>query len=110
MLVPAEAMPAVSDDELMMSNTLVISLEHREEYLSELREVLSQARQLPACLSLEVGEVVDQPGTFVLSERWRNGNEYLHEVLGLPFYQRYLARSEPFYSGPRTVLVLRPVS
>ena len=108
--MPAEAMPTVSDEELMMSNTLAISLEHREEYLIELREVLSHARQLPACLSLEVGEVVDQPGTFVLSERWRSGNEYVNEVLHLPFYQHYLARSEPFYSGPRNVLVLRSVS
>ena len=93
----------------MMSNTLVIDLAHREEYLSELRQVLSQARLHPACLSLEVGEVLDQPGTFVLSERWRNGTEYLNEVLRLPFYQRYLERSEPFYAGPRGVLVLQPV-
>lgn len=107
--MPVEEMPAVSDGELMMSNTLVISPEHREEYLSELEGVLSQARQLPACLSLEVGEVVTRPGTFVLSERWRSGSEYVNEVLRLPFYQRYLERSERFYAAPRSVLVLRSV-
>lgn len=107
--MPAEEMPTVTDEELMMSNTLVIKPEHRDAYLSELRQVLSQARELPACLSLEVGEVVTQPGTFVLSERWRNGNEYVNDVLRLPFYQRYLERSEPMYAAPRGVLVLTSV-
>lgn len=51
----------------------------------ELREILPQARRLEACISLEVGEVADRPGMFVLSERWRNGNEYLNEILQLPF-------------------------
>lgn len=105
-----EKMPQVSNKELMMNNTLIIKPEHREEYLMELREILPQARRLEACISLEVGEVSDQPGTFVLSERWRNGNEYLNEILKLPFYQRYLERSEPFYAAPRAVLVLKSVS
>lgn len=105
-----EQMPQVSDGELMMSNTLVIAPEHREEYLDELRRVLAPARELDACLSLEVGEVVDAPGTFVLSERWRSGAEYVGEVLRLPFYQRYLQRSEPFYAAPRSVTVLTSVS
>ena len=105
-----EKMPQVSDAELMMSNTLTIKPEHREEYLTELQEVISQARRLEACISLEVGELINQPGTFVLSERWRSGNEYLNEILRLPFYQRYLERSEPFYAAPRAVLVLVPVS
>jgi quinol monooxygenase YgiN len=47
---------------------------------------------------------------FVLSERWRNGNEYLNEILQLPFYQRYLERSETFYVAPRAVLVLTSIS
>ena len=87
-----EAMPQISNEELMMCNTLVIKPEHREEYLEELRRVLTPARALPACLSLEVGEVVDRPGTFVLSERWRSGEEYVNEILQLDFYQRYLER------------------
>ena len=110
MPVTTEQMPQVSDGELMMSNTLVIAPEHRDEYLEELRLVLAPARQLEACLSLEVGEVGDQPGTFVLSERWRSGREYVEEVLALPFYQRYLERSEPFYAAPRSVLVLTSVT
>ncbi len=92
--MPQEKMPQVSDKELMMSNTLMIQPEYREEFLMELREI---------------GEVADQPGMFVLSERWRNGNEYLNEVLQLPFYQRYLERSEPFYAAPRAVLVLTSI-
>ena len=105
-----EKMPQVSDKELMMNNTFMIKPEHREEYLMELREILPQARCLEACISLEVGEVTDRPGMFVLSERWRNGKEYLNEILQLPFYQRYLERSEPFYAAPRVVLVLTSVS
>ena len=108
--MPAEETPQVFDGELMMSNTLVVKPEHRKEYLDELREILPQARRLDACISLEVGEVDDRPGTFVLSERWRNGTEYLNEILQLPFYQRYLERSEPFYAAPRAVLVLTSVS
>ena len=105
----AQAMPEISDEELMMNNTLIIDAAHREEYLRELREVLPQARRLDACISLEVGEVVDRPGVFILSERWRNGNEYAKEILQLPFYQKYLQRSEPFYAAPRTVVALRAV-
>lgn len=108
--MPSEEMPQVVDGELMMSNTLVIKPEHRKEYLDELRAILPQARRLDACISLEVGEVADRPGTFVLSERWRSGTEYLNEILQLPFYQRYLERSEPFYAAPRAVLVLTSVS
>ena len=107
--MPQEKMPQVSDKELMMSNTLMIQPEYREEFLMELREILPQACRLEACISLEVGEVADKPGMFVLSERWRNGNEYLNEILQLPFYQRYLERSQPFYAAPRAVLVLTPI-
>ena len=57
--MPQEKLPQVSDKELMMSNTLMIQPEYREECLMALREILPQARCLEACLSLEVGEVVD---------------------------------------------------
>jgi quinol monooxygenase YgiN len=107
--MPPEAMPQVSDDELMMCNTLMIKKEYRDEYLTELRRVLPLARRLPACLSLEVGEVAGQPGTFVLSERWRSGAEYVNEILQLDFYQRYLKRTEPHYAAPRSVSVLQSV-
>lgn len=104
-----EEMPQVSDQELMMCNTLVIKAECREEYLSELRRILPRARRLPACISLEVGEVVNDSGTFVLSERWRSGSEYVNHVLGLDFYRRYLEYTEPHYALPRTVVVLQSV-
>ncbi len=104
-----EEMPQVSDEELMMCNTLVIKAEYREEYLSELRRILPLARRLPACISLEVGEVVSDPGTFVLSERWRSGSEYVNRILGLDFYRRYLEYTEPHYAVPRTVVVLQSV-
>ena len=108
--MPNEAMPEVSDGELMMNNTLVVKPEHRDTYLAAIREILPLARELSGCRSLEVGEVAGQPGTFVLSERWRNGNEYLHEYLQLSFYQKYLQTTEGLYAVPRTVLVLDPVA
>jgi quinol monooxygenase YgiN len=52
--MPQEKMPQVSK-ELMMSNTLMIQPESREEFLMELREILLQVRRLEACISLEVG-------------------------------------------------------
>lgn len=55
--MPQEKIPQVSDKELMMSNTLMIQPEYREEFLMELWEILPQARRLEACISLEVGEV-----------------------------------------------------
>lgn len=105
--MPQEAMPRVSDNELVMCNTLMIKEECRNEYLTELRRVLPLARRLPACLSLEVGEVAGKPGTFVLFERWRSGAEYVNEILQLDFYQRYLERTEPHYAAPRSVSVLQ---
>jgi quinol monooxygenase YgiN len=105
-----ESMPEITDGELFMSNTLVVRSESRADYLDQLREVLPQARALPGCLLLEVGERVDAPATFILTERWRNGREYLHEYLALPFYRSYLAATEDMYAAPRTVAVLSSIT
>jgi len=99
-----------SDGELMMSNTLIVRPEHRPDYIDALQKVLPQARSLPGCLLLEVGERADSPGTFVLTERWRSGNEYVNEYLTLPFYQEYLATTEPMYAAPRNVVILTAVA
>lgn len=105
-----EAMPLVTGGELMMSNTLVVHPDHREGYLDELRKVLPLARMLDGCMFLEVGEVVESPGTFVLTERWRSGEEYVNEYLALPFYQEYLRNTEQMYAAPRGVVVLTTIS
>ncbi len=104
-----EAMPRVTEGELMMSNTLVVHPDHREGYLDELRKVLPLARMLAGCVFLEVGEIIDRPGTFMLTERWRNGEEYLNEYLALPFYQEYLRNTEQMYAAPRDVVVLNSI-
>lgn len=108
--MPPEEVPPAVDGPLTMNVTLVIQPEHREQYLSELREVLPQARAEDASVYLLVGEVVDQPGTFVLSECWRNADEYVNEILRRPYFQRYVEHTEPLYASPRTVLVLAPVA
>jgi len=105
-----EAMPQITDGELMMSNTLVVRPDKREAYLAELRKVLPLARQLAGCMFLEVGERVESPATFVLTERWRNGKEYVEEYLSLQFYQEYLRNTEQMYAAPRDVVVLTAVS
>jgi len=105
-----EAMPQITKGELMMSNTLVVRPEDREAYLDELRKVLPLARQLAGCLFLEVGENVQGVATFVLTERWRNGQEYVNEYLTLPFYQEYIRNTEQMYAAPRDVVVLKAVS
>jgi len=60
-----------------------------------------------ACM---VGERVDRPATFVLTERWRNGKEYVDEYLSLQFYQEYIRNTEQMYAAPRDVVVLKAVS
>ena len=72
----------------------MIKRERREDYLTELRAVLPLARRLPACLSLDAGEVDGRSGTIVLFERRRSGTEYVNEIFELNFYQRYLERTE----------------
>lgn len=104
-----EKMPQVGDEELFMSNTLTIRPEYRSAYLRELQKVIPPAKALSGCLLLEVGEVVDAPGTFVLTERWRSGLEYVNEYLALPFYQEYLSRTEDMYAVPRVVAVLSSI-
>jgi len=106
----ADATQQVSDGELMMSNTLIVRPEHRLAYIDALQKVLPHARSLPGCIFLEVGERADLPGTFVLTERWRNGTEYVNDYLTLGFYQEYLATTEPMYAAPRNVVVLTAVS
>ena len=101
-----QAMPQVTDGELFMVNTLRIEPEHRDAFLAALGEVIVPARALEGCLLLEAGEVADDPNVVVLTERWKNGNQYLSEYLQLPFYQKYLAASEGVYSAPREVKVL----
>ena len=103
-----EPIHEVTDGELMLCNTLFIDPEHRLEYLRELREVLPQARSLPGCVLLEVGERADSPGTFILTERWRSGREFL-SYLSLPFYRRYLEASERLYAASRDAIVLTAV-
>jgi quinol monooxygenase YgiN len=105
----SEQVPQAVDEPLVMNVTLVIEPEHREQYLSALREVLPPARAEAACVHLDVGEVADRPGTFVLFEHWRSAKEYVEEILRLPYFQRYLEITEPLYAVPRTVLVLTPV-
>ncbi len=104
-----EPLPQVSDNELYMSNTLTVRPEFRAVYLEELRKVLPQAQALDGCLFLEVGESVETPAMFVLTERWRNGNQYLNEYLGLPFYREYLTKTEEMYAAPRHVVVLTAI-
>ncbi len=104
-----EDVPQAVDEVLMMSNTLVIRTEHRDQYLRELREVLPRARAQSGCVYLLVGEVSGRPGTFVLSECWRNAGEYVDVILELPFFRRYVERTERLYAEPREVLVLAPV-
>ena len=106
----SEQVPQAVDEPLVMNVTLVIEPEHRERYLAALREVLPPARAEEACVRLDVGEVADRPGTFVLSEHWRSAREYVEEVLALPFFRRYLEVTEPLYAVPRAVLVLTPVA
>lgn len=103
-------MPQVSDAELIMSNTLMVRPEFRSAYLDELRKVLPQARALEGCLFLEAGESVGTPAMFILTERWRNGNEYLNKYLALPFYREYLTKTEQMYAAPRHVVVLAAVA
>lgn len=101
-----EAVPQVTDAELMMCNTLMVRSEDRDAYIDQLKKVLPQARALAGCLLLEVGESVERQGTFVLTERWRSGKEYVDEYLLLPFYQEYLANTEQMYAEPRQVVLL----
>lgn len=107
--MPTEDVPPALDGPLTMNVTLVIKAEDREEYLSELRHVLPRARAEDASIYLLVGEVAERPGTFVLSESWRNAAEYVNEILRRPYFQRYVERTERLYALPRTVLVLTSV-
>jgi quinol monooxygenase YgiN len=103
-----ESSPEVTDGELMLCNTLIIDPEQRLAYLRALGEVLPQARALPGCLLLEVGERADSPGTFILTERWRSAREFLG-YLSLPFYRDYLEASERMYAAPRDAVILTAV-
>jgi quinol monooxygenase YgiN len=90
--------------------TLFIKPEYREEYLEALREVLPQARREPGCVSLRAHEVVDEPGTIVLLEDWRDQDEYTQEVLQRDYFQRYLKLSRAMYAKPNVVTFLHPIA
>lgn len=106
----SEQVPQAVDGPLVMNVTLVIAPEHREQYLRALRAVLPPARAEAACVHLDVGEVAERPGTFVLSEHWRSAKEYVQEILPQSYFQQYLEVTEPLYAVPRSVLVLEPVT
>lgn len=100
-------MPQFDDHELTMVNTLSIRARDVDDFVLELQEILPLARRLDACLLLEAGQVIDDPTTFILSERWRSGWEYVNTVLALPIYQKYLSATEAMYDEPRVVAALR---
>ena len=52
----------------------------KEEFLSEFDKVISQARQAPGNLVFELYRSEDQPGTFVLFERWENTADYARHL------------------------------
>lgn len=92
-----------------MNNTLHIEPGSREEYMAALAEVMVGVRQEPSLVYLNVGEVHDEPGTIVLSERWLDADEYWNEILARPYFRKYLQLSEDVYSAPREVVLLSPV-
>ncbi|HWG26789.1 putative quinol monooxygenase [Actinospica sp.] len=89
---------------------LYIRPECREAFIEAVGEVLLQAREEPGCLFLHAQEVVDEPGTFVLLERWRDLEEYRDVVLQQEYFKSYLELSESMYAKPRVVTVLNPVA
>ncbi|MFD6157437.1 putative quinol monooxygenase [Nocardia sp. NPDC060256] len=89
--------------------TLTIKPESRTEFLAALRAVLVPARSEPGCVCLYANESVDEPGKFVLHERWRDMDEYVNEVLQRDYFQQYLNLSENAYAAPRVVVMLNPI-
>jgi quinol monooxygenase YgiN len=94
---------------LFMNNTLTIKPEHRESFLTALREVLPAAQAEPGCIFLRVGQSMTEPDVFVLSERWRDLVEYRDVILRKPYFKTYLQLSESAYAKPRSVVLLIPV-
>jgi len=94
---------------LFINVTLTIKPERLEEYLSALREVLPAARAEPDCIYLHVGQSMNEPGVFVLSEGWRDLVEYRDKILQKPYFQAYLKISEGTYARPRIIVPLIPV-
>jgi quinol monooxygenase YgiN len=89
--------------------TLYIRPECREEYRAALAKVIDQARALPECRYLYVYETADDPDTIQLVESWSDWDTFENDVLGLDFYQEYIAASESMYSAPRKVEFLTPL-
>jgi quinol monooxygenase YgiN len=94
---------------LTMNVTLFIKPECREEFLVALRDVLTPARQEPACIYLYATEAMNEPGRIVLFERWRDQDEYITDILQRDYFQRYLKISEGAYAAPRIVVGLTPI-
>ena len=95
---------------LYMNNTLTISPDRLDEYVSALKAVLPRARGEAGCLYLNVGSLAREPNVFVLSEGWRDLVEYRDEILSKDYFQTYLAMSEDAYAKPRVVELLRPIA
>jgi quinol monooxygenase YgiN len=91
---------------LFMNVTLTIRPERLDAFTAALREVVPHARAEDACLHLDVGRSIADPGVFVLSEGWRDLVEYRDVVLQKDYFQRYLQISEDSYAKPRVVTLL----
>ena len=94
---------------LFMNNTLTITRDRREEFVTALREVLPLARAEQCCLYLHVGQDMTDSSTFVLPEGWSDLVEYRDVILRKDYFQRYLTTSENAYARPRTVRLLSPI-
>ena len=95
---------------LSFNITLTIKSECIDEYLQALAEVLPAARAEKTCVYLNVGQSVDDPRVFVLSEHWQDRDDFINRVLATPHYQKYTAISQGLYAEPRRVVQLRTPS
>jgi quinol monooxygenase YgiN len=99
----------MNENPMFANITMTIKPERREVFLAAVRDLLPAGRAEPDCIYLHVGQSVTDPDLFVVSEGWRDRDEYLNVIRQKPHFQIFVQISESSFAQPPSVLPLIPV-
>jgi len=99
----------MNENPMFANITMTIKPERREEFLAALRDILPAGRAEADCMYLHAGQSVTDPDVFVISEGWRDRDEYLNVIREKPHFLTFRQISESASSRPASVLPLNPV-
>lgn len=81
-----------------------------EPFLAELRAVLEQVREEPACISIQGYQDPEDSTRFTLVEIWRSAEEFEEFDGNREYLHAYIERAKQMWAQPRDLSILNEVA